>query len=81
MFQVFDEINVADGENKTANLAVSNYLLNAVKCKEGGKITMGIDDTRFTQIINQMAAGTNEKIVLLLVVDRAEYDRVEKLTT
>lgn len=78
VFQILDEMNVADGENNTEHVAISNSLIGADKVKQGGKITMGVDDKRFNQILHQMMGGVdNKKIVLLLVVDRKEYEIIE----
>lgn len=77
IFQILDEMNVSDEKNKSETVAVSKYLLAADKIKQGGKITMGVDTTRFNQIANQMFSGSQDKIVLLLVIDRAEYEKIE----
>lgn len=77
VFQILDELNVADGENNTEHLAISNYLLAADKVKQGGKITMGVDEVRFNQVAEMMFSEKQDKIVWLLVIDRKEYDKIE----
>ncbi|HEX2683616.1 MAG TPA: hypothetical protein VHL77_06775 [Ferruginibacter sp.] len=42
MFQILDEMNVADGKNGTATLGLCPHLVSANTVKQGGHITMGV---------------------------------------
>jgi hypothetical protein len=79
LFQELDEINVSDIENKTQHLKISNHLIGAHKVKQGGEVIMGVDETVLYQITEQLLSGSQDKIVLLLIVDRKEYVKHEQL--
>ncbi len=74
LFQTLDDMNVADGENKTANVQVSNALVIANTAKGGGHVTMGV-----TREIIHTLMNKPDTICILLVVDRQEYNRVTNL--
>lgn len=73
IFEIFDELNVADCINNTKNLQVANSLVSAKKVKGGGHVTMGVPlDLLYDIVLNQ-----DKKIILLLVVDRKEYEKLK----
>lgn len=72
MFQILDEMNVADGENKTDNVAVSGHLVRADKAKGGAHIVMGVPEKYLYDIM-----ADNKKSVILLVIDKKEYEKIK----
>lgn len=76
MFQVFDEMNVADGENNTMNLQVAGSLVSAQTAKGGGHITMGVP----ANIVHELTFKGEDYICLLLVINKKEYEKL-KLNT
>lgn len=73
LFQILDEMNVKDGENNTQTVAISNTLVEAKSCKQGGLVTMGVDQLR----LQQLALGGKNHIALLLVIDKNEYEKIK----
>lgn len=72
MFQILDEMNVADGEKGTDNVAVSNHLVRVDKAKGGAHIVMGVPEKYLYDIMSD-----NNKSVILLVIDKKEYEKVK----
>lgn len=73
LFHILDEMNVADGENNTANLGVCDFLIEAKKAKGGGHVTMGVPE----QVVLDLVLNPGKKSVILLIVDKSEYDKIE----
>lgn len=73
LFQILDEMNIKDGENHTQTVAISNSLVEAKSCKQGGLITMGVDHLR----LQQLALDGENHIALLLVIDKKEYEKIK----
>lgn len=73
LFQVFDEMNVNDGENKTATLACCFDLVSAKTANGGGHVTMGIPSEAIIKIMN------NEYKPMLILLDYKEYKRLEAI--
>lgn len=71
LFQILDEMNVADGENNTGHVAISNSLVSATTAKGGGHITMGVP----AEYIHRLMVDEN-CIPLLLVIDKKEYEKL-----
>lgn len=69
LFQVLDEMNQADTENKTRTVAISNTMLRCKTVKAGGEITMGADNKSLVDLVSDKA------IAILVVIDRAEYEK------
>lgn len=72
LFQVFDEMNVNDEENKTATLGCCYHMVAAKTVKEGGTVTMGVPAEAITKIL----LGEYQPILILL--DKKEYERLNK---
>jgi len=72
-FEVFDQMNQADEVNKTSLLSVSPYLVEAKIAKGGGHVTMGVPAEVITQLL------TGDRQVILVVFDKKEFDRIDKL--
>jgi hypothetical protein len=72
MFQILDEMNVNDINNGTATLGVCYDFISASKVKAGGHVTIGVPEN----IIMDMIFEKN-RIPILLIVDKAEYDKVK----
>lgn len=68
LFQVFDEMNVADGENNTRNLAVCSNFIRSNQVKAGTEITMGVPNEAHMKLIDGSA------MAILLIVDKADYN-------
>ena len=69
LFQVLDEMNLADIENETRTLSISNTFISADKVKQGAKITMGAD----SEVLGGLML--DKVIALLVVVDKEEYSK------
>lgn len=76
LFQVLDEMNVNDENNKTRHCRVSNHLVSANLAKGGGHVTIGVE----AEAIHELATNNDIRCVLL-VVDFKEYERLTKLNT
>ena len=70
-FDIFKQMNLDDGAKGTSNLAMSPYFLRSQSTKQGGEVTMGVA----TESHN--AISTNEAMCVMLVVNRAEYERLK----
>lgn len=78
LFQILDEMNELDSANGSEFVAISNHLLAADKVKQGGKITMGVDEKRFNKIMSQCLGGKQTDIVILCTIDKAKYEEILK---
>lgn len=67
LFQVLDEMNLEDIENSTSMVEVGSNFISADKVKGGAKISMGMPESALMAIIQ------DEKIPILLLVDKKEY--------
>jgi hypothetical protein len=74
LFQILDEMNVADTENKTALLGVCSHFVGAQKAKGGGHVTMGVPEK---SVIDFVLHNDEKTIPLLLLINRAEYERIK----
>jgi hypothetical protein len=72
MFQILDEMNQKDEENNTAAVAVSGDFVAAKTAKGGGHVTIGVPAEVITQLF------LNERVAVLLIIDKKEYDRIDK---
>lgn len=73
MFQVFDEMNINDGNNKTATCACCFDTVSANTAKGGGHVTMGVPAEAIVKIMN------NECKPMLILLDYKEYKRLEAI--
>lgn len=71
MFQILDEMNVADGDNGTAHLGVCNQVVSVEKTKGGCLVAMGAPEDVLYKV-----AIDNKSIAILLIIDKAEYDKI-----
>lgn len=71
LFQILDEMNVADGDHNTKNLVISPNLVSAQTAKGGGHVTMGVD----AETLHTLALEPEKKIVILVVIDREVYNQ------
>lgn len=69
MFQIIDDMNVADQKNKTSTVGVCPDFVRADKVKAGGQVTMGVPADALMNIMS----GTIQPILLLL--DLKDYNR------
>lgn len=69
VFQVLNEINLADIENETSHLKVSNTLIQADLIKQGTKITMGAEHDCIKELMEEKC------IVLLVIVNKEQYEK------
>jgi hypothetical protein len=74
MFEILDEMNVNDTNNKTTTVGVCPDLVSAQKTKHGGHVTMGVP----AEIVMDLLTDKNKKAILL-VVDLTEYERIKSL--
>lgn len=73
VFQILDEMNLNDAENKTQNIGLCNHLVSANKAKGGGHVTMGGPVENLFEIMR------GEKTPILLLLNKKEYERIESL--
>lgn len=69
LFQLLDDMNVFDGENKTSMVGVCGDFVSANKAKGGTHVTMGAPQDVLMQVMN------NEVIPVLLLINRADYEK------
>lgn len=72
LFEILDQMNVADGENGTRMVALSNTFISGNKVKLGSHITMGADE----EAILDIASG--KVMPILLLINTQEYERLKK---
>lgn len=72
LFEVLDEMNQNDIKNNSRKLAIGNTLIGAEKVKQGGKITIGVDEQSVMEVID------GKSVAILVVVDYEEYNRLTK---
>lgn len=72
LFQTLDEMNVADEKNKTVNVGVCPDLVRADKVKAGVHVTIGAPSDQLIPLMN------GEVIPILLLINKAEYDKISK---
>ena len=72
LFQILDEMNVADTTNKTTLVGVCPNLVSAdyTAKMQGTKVTMGVPGNMVLDI------QTNDIIPILLLIDNKEYDKI-----
>lgn len=72
LFQILDDMNVADTENDTATLAVCPSFVRAnYGSNSGTQVTMGVPGN----VVFDIEAG--KKIPILILVDSAEYEKLK----
>lgn len=71
LFQILDEMNVADGDNKTSNVGVCNSVVAAnYSMKKGGTVVeIGVPGN----VVLDIESG--KTIPILLMINKAEYDK------
>ena len=74
LFQILDEMNVADGENKTATCGVCPDLVRANTVKAGAEIVMGVP----ADVGQKIMTDPKRYRPVLLVIDMVEYEKREK---
>lgn len=67
LFQVLDEMNQHDTENKTALIGLCNQLISGDKVKGGAKISMGAPEGALHDIMS------GKTIPILLLINKEEY--------
>lgn len=74
IFEILDKINKEDIENKTANVEVFPDMVSFNETKKGAHITMGapVGAIRGIDVMQQ------KKILLLVSVDREQYEKYAK---
>lgn len=70
-FQIWDEMNVADEKNGTANIALCNQLISATTIKGGGQVSIGVPHSALVDMFN----GKTKPYLILL--NQAEYERLK----
>lgn len=72
-FQILDEMNQEDCKNGTQLVRVGFDLISADKVKGGCKISIGMPEPALYDIMNE------KRIPILVLVDKAEYFKREKI--
>lgn len=73
LFQILDEMNMNDEKNGTATCGFCYSFVSANKVKAGGHVTMGVPENVVMDLIFNKG-----KIPILLILDKAEYDKISK---
>lgn len=71
LFQILDEMNVADGENKTATCGLCPDIVRANTVKAGAEIVMGVPADMGQKIM----LDPKRYKAILLVIDMDEYEK------
>lgn len=69
LFQTLDDMNVHDGDHKTAFVGVCGDFVSGQTTKRGAQITMGAPAEAVTNIL------TGKTIPVLLLIDKEEYNK------
>lgn len=72
MFEIIDQMNVADGDNCTQHVSLCNELIRVDKVKGGGHVTVGVPADLLHRIITDPDTRT-----VLMVLDYKEYNKIE----
>lgn len=67
IFEILDEMNLDDVINGTRLVGISNTLVSADKVKQGGKVSMGVDEKALYDLID------GKVLPILVLVDKEEY--------
>lgn len=67
LFEILDEMNLADIKDKTPLVSVSNAFVAGDKVKQGATITMGATE----QVLMDIMLG--KVVPILITVDKEEY--------
>ena len=73
LFEILDKLNQADSENGTSHLGVCNQVVSVDKNGDNGSVKIGIPGNTAQEII----LNGDEKAILLLIIDRAEYEKIK----
>jgi hypothetical protein len=74
LFQILDEMNVADIQNKTKFVSLFPDMVNVQQTRNGIHITMGAPLGSID--MGAIAMGSNKKQrIVLMVIDGEEYDK------
>lgn len=71
MWDKFKILNENDEKNGTTNLSMSNTMVEAKSCKQGGLVTMGVAG----ETLNDIVLSRRNVGVFLFVVDMDEYKK------
>lgn len=67
LFEVFDDMNQFDTENNTRLVEVTSNFISGNTVKQGAEIKMGVPQSSLIELMS------DEKIAVLILVDREEY--------
>lgn len=71
----FDALKIMSDRNLEIAAAVD--ILEVKKDKRGGKVTMGVDATRFGQLANSLASGDGKYVAILYVVNMEQFNQIK----
>jgi hypothetical protein len=71
MFEILDDMNQNDTNNGTASVALCPDFVEAKTAKGGGHVTMGVPKEAIAQLF------TGERVAILLIIDKKEFDRIQ----
>jgi len=59
---------------------ISAYVdqLDFTRNKKGGRVTFGVGEPHFTKLINQAATGVTTHYAIVLVVNKEQFDAIQK---
>jgi hypothetical protein len=72
MFEILDQLNLIDTETGSANVGICNQVVEVKKNGNNGTITIGVPG----EIAQELALGSSNKRVILLIVDMDAYNKI-----
>lgn len=73
VFEIIDQMNVGDIDNKTSNVIIGNYLVSANYSKAGTTVSIGVGGNQVFDI------ESGKKMAILVLVDIEEYNRLKSM--
>lgn len=73
MFEILDQLNQIDAETGSAHIGVCNTLLSVNKKGNHGEITIGVPG----EVAQDIALGNSNRRVILLIIDKDAYDKID----
>lgn len=73
VFEILDEMNLDDVKNSTGLVRVSNAFISADKIKQGGKVSVGVDEQAMIDLLS------GKVIPVLILVNKDEFFKRKEL--
>ena len=70
---------IAEMEKQGMDINAYNDMLNFQRDKKGGRVTFGVANPNFDQLINQAATGKITHYAIVVVFNREQFDKISQL--